>query len=170
MNLGKLLAAGKSIIGGSREISYRISDRAYLPKFISPKNPFVPPARVEPAPVVAAAPIRSGMAADGTKTRKLPVFAKALPRKPGWVDKLNPISFWRDARPPMPEKGQRPLQAELSLDRVKVVHNDLSDADVEIVPIKSRTLPEVAEPILPPAEGGDSWGRLGAKIFGVKAV
>src|ERR1700690_592541 len=99
MNLGKLLATGKSIIGGSREISYHISDRSYLPKFISPKNPFVPPARVEPAPVVAATPIKSRMASDGTKTQKLPALAKNLPRKPGWVDKLNPISIWRDARP-----------------------------------------------------------------------
>lgn len=170
------MATGKSIIGGSREISYHISDRSYLPKFISPKNPFVPPARVEPAPVVppapvvAPAPVKSRAAADGTKTQKLPVFAKALPRKPGWMEKLNPISIWRDARLPTPEKARCPRQAELSLDRVKVVHNDLSDADVEIVPIKSRTLPEVAEPILPPAQGGESWGRLGAKIFGVKAV
>jgi len=176
MNLGKLLATGKSIIGGSREISYHISDRSYLPKFISPKNPFVPPARAEPAPVVAPAPVvvpapvKSRTASDGTKTQKLPAFPKALPRKPGWMEKLNAISIWRDARPPTPEKARCPLQAELSLDRVKVVHNDLSDADVEIVPIKSRTLPEVAEPIVPPAQGGESWGRLGAKIFGVKAV
>ena len=176
MNLGKLLATGKSIIGGSREISYHISDRSYLPKFISPKNPFMPPARVEPAPVVAPAllvapaPVKSRTAADGTKTQKLPAFAKALPRKPGWMEKLNPISFWRDAHPSTLEKARCPRQAELSLDRVKVVHNDLSDADVEIVPIKSRTLPEVAEPILPPAQGAESWGRLGAKIFGVKAV
>ena len=164
------MATGKSIIGGSREISYHMSDRYYLPKFISPKNPFVPPARVEPVPVLAPAPVKSRAAADGTKTQKLPVFAKALPRKPGWMEKLNPISIWRDARPPTTEKARCPLQAELSLDRVKVVHNDLSDADVEIVPIKSRTLPEVAEPILPPAQGAESWGRLGAKIFGVKAV
>ena len=171
MNLGKLLAAGKSIIGGSREISYRISDRSYLPKFISPKNPFVPPpVRTEPAPVVAATPVKSRMASDGTKTQKLPAFARALPRKQSWVKKLNPLSFWRDARPATPEKSLRPLQAELSLDRVKVVHNDLSDADVEIVPIKSRTLPGAAEPILPPAQGGDSWGRLSAKLFGVKAA
>jgi hypothetical protein len=170
MNLGKLLAAGKSIIGGSREISYRISDRSYLPKFISPKNPFVSPARTDPAPVVAATPIKSRMAADGTKTQKLPAFAKALPRGQSWVKKLNPFSIWRGSRPTPPQKSQLPLQAELSLDRVKVVHNDLSDADVEIVPIKSRTLPEAAEPILPPAHGGDSWGRLSAKLFGVKAA
>jgi hypothetical protein len=170
MNLGKLLAAGKSIIGGSREISYRISDRSYLPKFISPKNPFVSPARTEPAPVVVATPIKSRMAADATKTQKLPAYARALPRERSWVKKLNPFSIWRGSRPPTSQKSQLPLQAELSLDRVKVVHNDLSDADVEIVPIKSRTLPEEAEPILPPAHGGDSWGRLSAKVFGVKAA
>ena len=62
------------------------------------------------------------------------------------------------------------MQAELSLDRVKVVHNDLTDADVEIVPIKSRTMPEPQAPILPPANQGDSWSRLSAKIFGAKAA
>jgi len=55
------------------------------------------------------------------------------------------------------------------LDRVKVVHNDLSDADVEVVPIKSRTAPE-GEPALTPANGGDPWSRLGAKIFGIKTA
>ena len=32
------------------------------------------------------------------------------------------------------------VQSELSLDAVKVLRNDLSDADVEIVPVKSRTV------------------------------
>ena len=62
MNLGKLLVAGKSIIGGRGEISYRISDRGYLPKFISPKNPFAPPVKVEPAPEGRdAAPVKKGI-------------------------------------------------------------------------------------------------------------
>lgn len=170
MNLGKLLVSGKSIIGGHPEIAYRINHRAYLPKFVSPKNPFAPPAKVEPVPARAATPVRSRMVADGTKTQKLPTFAVALPRGKTWVEKLNPLSLWRGSRPPLPGKARLPMQAELSLDRVKVVHNDLSDADVEVVPIKSRTLPEVTEPILPPAHAGDSWGRLSAKLFGVKAV
>jgi hypothetical protein len=170
MNLGKLLAAGKSIIGGRGEIAYRISDRAYLPKFISSKNPFAPAAKVEPAPKVVVAPIKKGMASDGTKTQKLPTFPAARFRKTGWISKFNPISIWRGSRPQTPQKAQPPLQAELSLDRVKVVHNDLSDADVEIVPIKSRTAAEAVEPILPPAHGGDSWGRLSAKIFGAKTA
>jgi hypothetical protein len=170
MNLGKLLAAGKSIIGGRREIAYRICDRAYLPKFISPKNPFTPPVKEEPAPKVVAPPDNKAMVSDETKTQKLPAFPVARHRGAAWVRKLNPISFWRGSRPQAPIKAERPTQAELSLDRVKVMHNDLSDADVEIVPIKSRTAPEAGEPILPPANGGDSWSRLSAKIFGVKTA
>lgn len=170
MNLGKLLAAGKSIIGGRGEIAYRISDRAYLPKFISPKNPFAPAVKAEPPPAAETAPVKKKLAADGTRTQKLPDFAKALPRQQSWVKKLNPLSIWRGARPQLPPAAQPPLQAELSLDRVKVVHNDLTDADVEIVPIKSRTTPEPETPILPPANHGDSWSRLGAKIFGVKTA
>ncbi|HKW29991.1 MAG TPA: hypothetical protein VJT54_11685 [Verrucomicrobiae bacterium] len=170
MNLGKLLAAGRSIIGGRGEIAYRISDRAYVPKFISPKNPFAPAVKAEPAPKAETAPIKKKPASDGTKTQKLPSLAKALPRQQSWVKKLNPISIWRGSRPQLPPTAQPPLQAELSLDRVKVVHNDLTDADVEIVPIKSRTSPEPETPILPPANNGDSWSRLGAKIFGAKAA
>jgi hypothetical protein len=170
MNLGKLLAAGKSVIGGRREIFYRIGDRTYLPKFISPKNPFAPPAKAEPPLNVAAAPIQKKLAADGTKTQKLPVLSQARPREKTWLSKLNPISIWRRSPSSAPQKVQRPLQAELLLDRVKVVHNDLSDADVEIVPIKSRPAPEAVEPVLTPAHGEDSWSRLSAKIFGVKAA
>jgi len=170
MNLGKLLVAGKSIIGGRREISYRISDRAYLPKFISAKNPFAPPAKAEPSPKAVAAPIKKGITSDGTKTQKLPTFPAARPWGRAWISKLNPISFWRGSTPPALQKTQCPRQAELSLDRVKVVHNDLSDVDVEIVPIKSRTASAAAEPALAPAQGGDSWSRLSEKIFGVKAA
>ena len=170
MNLGKLLVAGRSIIGGRGEISYRISDRGYLPKFISPKNPFAPAVKAEPAPKADEAPVKPGLVSDGTKTQKLPAFPAARIQKRTWISKFNPISIWRGSRTPAPPKAQCPMQAELSLDRVKVVHNDLTDADVEIVPIKSRTMPEPQAPILPPGHNGDSWSRLSAKIFGAKAA
>jgi hypothetical protein len=170
MNLGKLLAAGKSIIGGSGEISYRISDRVALPKFISPKNPFTPAVKAEPAPKADEVPVKPALSPDGTKTQKLSTLPAARTPKATWVGKFNPVSLWRGSRPSAPLKAPRPLQAELSLDRVKVVHNDLTDAEVEIVPIKSRTVPEPETPILPPADNGDSWSRLSAKIFGAKAA
>jgi hypothetical protein len=97
-------------------------------------------------------------------------LAPARPRGKAWVSKLNPISIWRGSPRQTAQHNHRPMQAELSLDRVKVVHNDLSDADVEIVPMKSRPVPALAEPALTPANGGDSWSRLSAKIFGVKAT
>jgi len=157
-------------MGGRREISYRISERAYLPKFISPKNPFTPPVKAEPAPPAVAAPIKKAVVSDGKKTQKLPAFTAARPRRRTWFNKFNPISIWHTPASAAAQRTQCPRQAELSLDRVKVVHNDLSDVDVEIVPIKSRTAPEMAEPALTPANGGDSWSRLSAKIFGVKAA
>ena len=163
------MVAGKSIKGGRREICYHISDRTYLPKFISPKNPFAP-VKVEPPANVAVAPIQKKLAADGTKTQKLPVLSQTRRQEKTWFSKLNPISIWRQSASSAAQKNQHPLQAELSLDRVKVVHNDLSDADVEIVPIKSRPVPEAAEPVLMSAQGEDSWSRLSAKIFGVRAA
>jgi hypothetical protein len=55
-------------------------------------------------------------------------------------------------------------QTELSLDTVKVVHNDLSDAEVEVVPMKSRSAPQGTPP--PKA----SWQTLGEQLFGVKTT
>jgi hypothetical protein len=52
------------------------------------------------------------------------------------------------------------VQAELSLEKVKVVHNDLTDAEVEVVPIKSRP----AVPVVPSSE--KSWEVLGERFFG----
>jgi len=50
---------------------------------------------------------------------------------------------------------------------VKVVHNDLSDADVEVVPIKSR--PAVAEiHDLSPAK--KSWEILGERLLRATAL
>ena len=40
MKLGKLLAASTSIMKGQMDVSYRSSKQIYLPKFVSPKNPF----------------------------------------------------------------------------------------------------------------------------------
>jgi hypothetical protein len=44
------------------------------------------------------------------------------------------------------------VQTELSLNAVKVLHNDLSDADVEIVPVKSRTMAPMELPTREPME------------------
>ncbi len=129
MNLGKLLGAGKSFFGGGRAVKYRADKNGGLPKFNAGKNPFVSkPA--EPAPVAPSV----------TKQISAPSVAAPKPvRAANWAGKLNPF---RASTPPpaVPVKAE---QVEFSLNAVKVLHNDLSDADVEVVPVKSRTVTPV---------------------------
>ena len=165
MNLAKLLIAGKSIINGREAISYRANKHVYLPKFGLAQNPFKSPDEAEPAEPEAriiAAPIKKAVTPVAAKTQKLPPWPARPARATSWASKLNPISIWRGSAPAAPS-APCPVQSELSLDGVKVVHNDLSDADVEVVPIKSRTADKTAVPTLPPPE--KSWEFLAERMF-----
>ena len=165
MNLGKLLVAGKSVINGCAEVSYRANRHVYLPKFGLAQNPFKSPDEAEPAKPVAvtvAAPIKKAAPPVAAKTQKIPPWPARPARATSWASKLNPISIWRGSTPAAPS-APCPVQSELSLDSVKVVHNDLSDADVEVVPIKSRTADKTAVPTLPPPE--KSWEFLAERMF-----
>ena len=256
MKLGKLLAAGKSIMNGHTEISYRSSKQIYLPKFGSSKNPFNPGAPAEaadtkPTAAPAAAEPRTtpsgptrlspsdepiprrqedrpphepgraelpvGQTEGGNATRggsatcenaplpgsgvqcstfpgkshipvttaapsvkpladrlSKPQFAKAAVQTANPFQRFNAvISIFRTVlpvrKPRRPEntlKAQKgtATQTELSLDTVKVVHNDLSDVDVEVVPIKSRAgVPDLPAP-------KNSWEFVGERLFGVEAT
>ena len=165
MNLGKLLVAGKSVINGCAEVSYRANRHVYLPKFGLAQNPFKSPEEAEPVkPAVEAiaAPIKKTVTPVAAKTQKIPPWPARPARATSWASKLNPISMWRDPLPAA-QDAQDPVQSELSLDSVKVVHNDLSDADVAVVPIKSRTADKTAVPVLPPPE--KSWEFLAERMF-----
>ena len=164
MNLGKLLVAGKSVINGCAEVSYRANRHVYLPKFGLAQNPFKSPDEAEPAKPVAetvAAPIKKTAPPVAAKTQKIPPWPRPT-RATSWASKLNPISMWRGSAPAAPSVPC-PVQSELSLDSVKVMHNDLSDADVAVVPIKSRTADKTAVPTLPPPE--KSWEFLAERMF-----
>src|SRR4051812_20447149 len=76
-----------------------------------------------------------------------------------WLKKINPMVWFGNRKPaevkpaiPRFNKSQAPLQGELSLDNIKVMRNDLSEADVEVVPMKSRAPKMVAMPT--PSQGG----------------
>ena len=61
-----------------------------------------------------------------------------------------------------------PVQGELSLDKIKVMRNDLSDADLEVVPGKSLAAQTGVAPALQGAdraEVGTAWGRLAGRVF-----
>ena len=158
MNFGKLLATGKSFVNGRAEVSYRIDKQIYLPKFESPKNPF---ANSTKASAENPAPARKEIVS--AKTQKMPTVPAMPKPATNWASKLNPISILRPAS--VETKNERPImQTELSLDSVKVVHNDLTDADVEIVPMKSRPAP----PDLQPARR--SWEILGERLLKATAL
>jgi hypothetical protein len=220
MKLGKLLAAGKSVMKGQAEVSYRSSKQIYLPKFGSSKNPFKPgsptqecettpspgsaeaateprgtaggPTRLAPpdesgagqalAPhsEVAAGSGRGSDDAQSVRPSAIPLSnAQSVTRNPpsangGRSSRLAPLfSIFRAVfpagttrRPDNATKGQKAMatQTELSLDAVKVVHNDLSDVDVEVVPMKSRSAaPELGAP-------KKSWEFVGERLFGVEAT
>jgi hypothetical protein len=164
MNLAKLLAAGKSIVNGCEGISYRANKHVYLPKFGPIPNPFQPAADAEAAkagPVAAATPAGKAATPVATKTQKLPPWPPRPARASSWAGSLNPVSLWRSA--PAPEDTRQPVQSELSLDTVKVVHNDLSDADVVVVPVKSRPADPAAVADLPPPSR--PWEFLAERMF-----
>ena len=162
MNLGKLLVAGKSIVSGCAEVSYRANKHVYLPKFVLTQNPFKSPAEAEPAGTgrrkPSPTPVKKTAAPVAAKTQKMPPWPPGPARATSWASKLNPISIWRGSAPAA-QSAPWPVQAELSLDSVKVVHNDLSDADVEVVPIKSRTADKTAVPdaAAPGKSPGNFW-------------
>jgi hypothetical protein len=162
MKLGKLLGAGKSFFSGCGGVAYREDRRACLPKFNVGKNPFTP----KPAgPAPAAAPETTNVSAPAVaKARTIPVPAAPQParvmpaRVTSWKDKLNPFRTPQPARPALANA----VQVELSLEAVKVVHNDLADADIEVVPVKSRTVAQPEAPMLPPAR--KAWEFLGDRM------
>lgn len=246
MSLGKLLTAGKSLVGLHNSAArYQLRTGA-LPKFESQKNPFtarphdeeassnadkLTPAEMAAAslkdtqrlPLLVPKPEASGesvqpaqpeedrtrpasspaapgsaekgwdevvLGLQGAK-RKLPPEGETpnMPEVPsainGWLRKLNPLVWWDNRKPAQPKSAiprfeKAPVQGELSLDNIKVVRNDLSEVDLEIVPMKARpakpppapifgveagaTAAAMAIPELPPAK--NAWEFLGERLLG----
>lgn len=172
MNFGKLLAQGKSIMNWRGKIAYTQNPHVYLPKFESAKNPFAKAGT--PAPPPPTAPGKSPVVADKSafvltpaKADGRPAYTPPAPVQPTWADKLNPMMMFRGPSPAV-FRNTTAVQTELSLDSVKVIENDLRDAEVEVVPLKSRPArPAKGKPGEPVEE---SWNDMGTKIFGANAV
>jgi len=190
MKLGTLLAAGKSLALRRRgESPYRANKQIYLPKFGSPKNPFVSANQSGEAispENAAAAPVKTPITVVAAKTQKLPTFSPApraadnrpkTAKKPalpnqrprrafGWMGRLNPFGARAPFTAARRENTTIPVQAELSLDAVKVLRNDLSDVDIEVVPLKSRLADSGKAPAREPEK--KAWGWLGARFLKMK--
>jgi len=154
MKFGKLLAAGKSWVGGNGVGRYQMRDGLALPKFISPRNPFKQEAAAGPIapPSVAAAPavngalpvadapvanVATGTASGAPARAKVSVKARlgaGVKQVALFFLDHNPFSaIGRPKLSGIPRFGKPAVQGELSLDKVKVVRSDLNHSDLEVV-------------------------------------
>ncbi len=155
MSLLRLLTTGKSLVGLKQpDHRYHLPGESALPKFGGKKNPFratvfpdktetpaeieavESPALAEPASV---RPPEAAPASVQSAVKAAPVAPDPAPeRAAGRASPLRALLLWGRAKKANPARALtgRPLvQGELSLDRVKVVRNDLSETDFEIVPV-----------------------------------
>ncbi|HEY3761174.1 MAG TPA: hypothetical protein VGN23_05455 [Verrucomicrobiae bacterium] len=134
-------------MNGKAQVAYRSDKQFYLPKFGAAKNPFNK--TPESAPAKKESPAAQKISAAPIAPQPTPTVASRFSPAPAPM-----------VRPPqLLMSGVPVVQTELSLDAIKVVHNDLSDAEVEVIPLKSRG--DVAE--LPPARR--SWEILGERLL-----
>jgi hypothetical protein len=171
MSLMRLLTSGKCLVGlESVESRYRMRSRHLLPKFGATKNPFAAPASPRPQFPAAEPSAPQPMtpeevaAANLKETRRLPSASPAPSNAPvpaaEKTSRIARLFTWlgqqavrlipagrreRKSEPKsaIPRFDQPPVQGELSLDNIKVKCNDLSDADVEVVPVRQVSKPDV---------------------------
>ena len=131
----------------------------------------------EPKPAarpVAIEPTAAPVPAPVTAPAKLQKTVREPRRWFGWIGWLNPLRLLR--RKPSSTQSRsrgvagRPVQAELTLDRVQPVRNDLKDADLEIVPGRLMGLPSGASPVLgnPARPDHSGFSRMTNRIFGLE--
>ena len=185
----KLLSVSRSFVGGkSQPGRYKMAQQGTLPKFAPVSRPVsLAPKRENSArpvdgtiaPSIASSPAAGPLPMlplDGPKTspsggpgggatapRARARDANTLPASTKWFRlRKNPFTS-RRTRPRMPAPGQ------LSLDAVKPVRNDLSDADLEVVLEKQPSSSGASKPTGPRTSkaemAGLGWSRLAARLF-----
>jgi hypothetical protein len=128
MSLARLLTAAKALTTFNESpTAYRVRRAALLPKFSGTGDPFASGKKTEPAGVAA----QSATPAIASGSARTSIWPWKLPSR-----RNNRSS---DVRPPFqPNAGsaraaRTPVQGELSLEKVKVIRNDLRESDVDVV-------------------------------------
>jgi len=128
MSLARLLTAAKALTTFDESpTAYRVRRAALLPKFGLASDPFASGQKVETVRTpeqAAVAPVAGG----SPRGSIWPWKRQSRKQKPP-----------SDARPPLPLNAgpgrtvRTPVQCELSLEKVKVIRNDLRESDVAVV-------------------------------------
>src|SRR5437588_12024000 len=197
MSLVRLLTAGKSLIGlKPAKARYHLETHRPFPQFGSPTNRFRATTRPEKAQTTALVPpsdLPVGLAkiqkaevaasdrplapaAPSSTTAKTPLAVKKpngenVVRGPRPVSKLSNWLGWRrpkGVRASAGPFGKPMVQAELSLEQVKVVRNDLSETDLEIVRAKPAPATDQMPRTFSAMTGvpASAWNRMAGRLFG----
>jgi len=137
-----------------------------------PKAPAAPKTPV--APVKAKEPLREVIQAARPELKPKPARPVTAAGKPvafgGWVTKINPLPLLRRLKPGANKspKARAAVQGELSLEKVKVVRNDLNDADVELMPARPTVVTSASSAISPAMNKTEptTWNRLTSRLLG----
>ncbi len=175
MSLVRLLTAGRSLVGISQPGNrYRLPTERLLPKFEARKNPFRRTAASNPAPA-AAAPVcpAKPVIAGETKAKRSNWIAKVRACLARLSECVSALKFPVFRRREGPAGSVRPpadsmVQPELSLDSVKVLRNDLSDSDLEVVlakPAGANTGEQAGTPKLQEQPSRGTWGKVSDRLL-----
>ena len=119
-----------------------------------------PEKKIEVKPA-SAAPVA---AAPTAKTPKAAALAE-------FIKKLNPLKHLPKRRPetrPVRPKVARAAQGELSLEKVRVLRNELNDSDLEFVATPKLVSTGAGGSVLPASQRTRfaTWGRLTSRVIG----
>jgi hypothetical protein len=166
-------AADNEITLNSTQVQHQNPERATLNSQTS-REPKAAPADPAPRPVAGSGskteqPKRSRKAGSAAANRGAALFKLPLTGLKRLFLRGKPAAPVSPTR----RQGKSMVQGELSLDRVKVVRNDLSDSDLEIVTTKPRaaapaqTVPRQPSVLVAAAKpAGTAWGRATGRWFG----
>ena len=86
------------------------------------------------------------------------------------LSRLPGCSSGKAAKPAIPQFTKQAVQEELSLDKIKVMRNDLSDEDLEVVPARQPAAPAIGAPSVRTEErtgvGEAIHERVTTQVFG----
>jgi hypothetical protein len=103
-------------------------------------------------------------------TRNTPTPSAKPSGLPAWVKKVNPLSYLpgQSGGAAKPKAGRTAVQTELSLEKVKVMRNDLNDTDLAVVavPAAGKAASGKSATSLQKAES-NTLNRMTARFFGV---
>lgn len=179
MSLVRLLTAGKSLVGlRESESRYRLSRQRLLPRFEAERNPFGGRAKHAVHPEPSAVPETTPPPAQVSPADSVSPHAAAPPKRLAkakvgllferWLSALRSLMLWRGRRAaPTGRASKRLVQPELSLEGVKVVRNDLTDSDIEVVAPKVGPVAKVSTPAAQAGKGpaGSRWMGVADRLL-----